>query len=661
MTTTNKPSTMPEFNEMNDFTFALPRNRGNIIKVIGVGGGGSNAVNHMFNDGIQNVDFIVANTDSQALENSPVPTRVQIGVHLTEGLGAGSHPEVGRQAAEENLEQLKLILQNNTKLLFITAGMGGGTGTGAAPVIAKLARELNILTVAIVTLPFTFEGKVRREHAERGLEELRKTVDSLIVINNDKLRSIYGNLGFKQGFAKADEVLATATRSIADVINQHYLTNIDLRDARTVLSNSGTALFGSSRASGANRAELAITKALDSPLLNDNHIKGARQVLLLIVSGHDEITMDEIGLINDHIQHQAGGNTNIIMGVGEDASLGEEIAVTIVATGFVTGEEPILPGKLPSRILIPLSEDEPIEKPLHQAATPLEIPLDIHLPDAPTFAAPEPESQETFTLDAEGWSETHALEAAEPVEEAVEEPLFAFDPTMEPLVESTPGEVMAFDEPAEPMFVAEAEEQPESASISWDLEPAMEVTPAAEMVEEMSLEMAAELPVEAPVAAVEDAPTVHTLDLTDMPLLEFERQLLGATPEKPVAQTKQPSTQLFEEEKPLVFKVESKAPMAPAPVVHEDPFEATASQALNNHMATRKDRLQAFNYKFRQTHDKLVVEEMEKVPAYKRMGLEIEASDRFSAEGKFSGTELNDSNGELNIRNHNRFLHDNVD
>lgn len=652
---------MPEFNEMNDFTFALPRNRGNIIKVIGVGGGGSNAVNHMFNDGIQNVDFIVANTDSQALENSPVPTRVQIGVHLTEGLGAGSHPEVGRQAAEENLEQLKLLLQNNTKLLFITAGMGGGTGTGAAPVIAKLAREMNILTVAIVTLPFSFEGKVRREHAERGLEELRKTVDSLIVINNDKLRSIYGNLGFKQGFAKADEVLATATRSIADVINQHYLTNIDLRDARTVLSNSGTALFGSSRASGNNRAETAITKALDSPLLNDNHIKGARQVLLLIVSGHDEITMDEIGLINDHIQHQAGGNTNIIMGVGEDPTLGDDISVTIVATGFVTGEEPILPGKLPSRILIPLSEDEPIEKPLHQAVSNLEIPLDLGLEETPVFEAPTPEHEETFTLDVEGWSETHALEEMAPQVEAEAEMVVEEDPTMAPLVESAPEIHMAAEEPAEPMFVAEAEEQPQSSVISWDLD--LEVAePVAEVVAEIPATPVAEKALdEAPVAEAVEAPMVHTLDLTEMPLLEFERQLLGATPEKPISQAKQPSTQLFEEDKPLVFKVESKGSAPATPVMTEDPFEASAAQALTQHMVSRKDRLQAFNYKFRQTHDKLVVEEMEKVPAYKRMGLEIEAADRFSAEGKFSGTELNDTNGELNIRNHNRFLHDNVD
>ncbi|MCJ7758363.1 MAG: cell division protein FtsZ, partial [Gillisia sp.] len=320
--------------EFENFAFDLPKNQSNVIKVIGVGGGGSNAINHMFLQGIKGVDFVVCNTDMQALENSTVPNKIQLGVSLTEGLGAGANPQVGEQAALESFEEVKRMLDTNTKMVFITAGMGGGTGTGAAPVIAKQAKEMGILTVGIVTIPFLFEGKMRNEQAQLGVEKLRGHVDSLIVIDNNKLREVYGNLGFKAGFSKADEVLATASRGIAEVITHHYTQNIDLRDAKTVLSNSGTAIMGSATASGANRANEAICKALDSPLLNDNKIKGAKNVLLLIVSGSEEITIDEIGEINDHIQTEAGNSANIIMGVGEDESLEDSIAVTIIATGF---------------------------------------------------------------------------------------------------------------------------------------------------------------------------------------------------------------------------------------------------------------------------------------------------------------------------------------
>jgi len=320
--------------EFEGIAFDLPKNQSNVIKVIGVGGGGSNAINHMFQSGINGVDFVICNTDSQALNNSPVPNKIQLGVSLTEGLGAGANPEVGEQAALESMEEIKQMLARTTKMIFITAGMGGGTGTGAAPVIAKQAKELDVLTVGIVTMPFEFEGKMRCEQARIGIEKLRANVDSLIVINNNKLREVYGNLGFKAGFSKADEVLSTAARGIAEVITHHYTQNIDLRDAKTVLSNSGTAIMGSATATGSMRASEAITKALDSPLLNDNKITGAKNVLLLIVSGAQEITIDEIGEINDYIQVEAGHGANIIMGVGEDEDLGEAIAVTIIATGF---------------------------------------------------------------------------------------------------------------------------------------------------------------------------------------------------------------------------------------------------------------------------------------------------------------------------------------
>ena len=320
--------------ELNNLPFDLPKNKSNVIKVIGIGGGGSNAINYMYLKGIKGVDFVVCNTDAQALENSPVENKIQLGIDLTEGLGAGANPEIGEKAANESFDDIKKMLETNTKMVFITAGMGGGTGTGAAPVISKFAKEMGILTVGIVTIPFHFEGKIRTDQANEGIEKLRKQVDALIVINNNKLRDIYGNLGFKEGFAKADEVLATASKGIAEVITHHYTQNIDLKDAKTVLHNSGNAIIGSARSFGSKRAVEAISAALDSPLLNDNSITGAKNVLLLIVSGTEEITIDEIGLINEHIQDRAGNNANIIMGIGDDQSLDSSISVTVIATGF---------------------------------------------------------------------------------------------------------------------------------------------------------------------------------------------------------------------------------------------------------------------------------------------------------------------------------------
>jgi cell division protein FtsZ len=319
--------------------FEMPKNQYNAIKVIGVGGGGSNAVNYMFQQEISGVDFVICNTDAQALENSPIPVKIQLGADLTEGMGAGANPEIGAKAAQESYNELREVLSTNTKMVFITAGMGGGTGTGAAPIIAKIAKELSLLTVGIVTMPFEFEGKSRITQAQKGIEKLRENVDSLIVINNNKLREVYGNLGYKSGFSKADEVLSTAAKGIAEVITHHYKQNIDLNDAKTVLSNSGTAIMGSASAEGTDRARNAITKALDSPLLNDNKITGAKNVLLLIVSGTHEVTFDEIGEINDHVRAEAGNDVNIIMGIGDDEHIGDAIAVTIVATGFSSGQQ----------------------------------------------------------------------------------------------------------------------------------------------------------------------------------------------------------------------------------------------------------------------------------------------------------------------------------
>ena len=342
---------------MENLTFDLPINKSNLIKVVGVGGGGSNAINYMYNQGINGVDFVVCNTDSQALQNSPVPNKIQLGVTLTEGLGAGADPERGAQAALESIDEINQMLNINTKMVFIAAGMGGGTGTGAAPIIGKLAKDLGILTVGIVTIPFQFEGKTRNAQAQDGIKKLRNNVDSLIVINNNKLRDVYGDLGFKKGFAKADEVLTKAAKGIAEVITNHYTQNIDLKDAKTVLENSGTAIMGSGSSSGDNRAKKAVELALDSPLLNDNRILGSKNVLLLIVSGEDEATIDEINTINELIQSEAG-STNIIMGLGEDINLQNEISVTIIATGFAPDLQQDIIHSEPQKIIHSLDDEQ---------------------------------------------------------------------------------------------------------------------------------------------------------------------------------------------------------------------------------------------------------------------------------------------------------------
>ena len=325
-----------------DMEFQMPKNQSSQIKVMGIGGGGSNAVNYMFENGIKGVDFVICNTDAQALEASLVPTKIQLGINLTEGLGAGANPDVGKRAAEESSDRITELLDSNTKMLFITAGMGGGTGTGAAPIIAEIAKEKNILTVGVVTVPFATEGGFRRKYADEGILELKKYVDTLLVIDNEKLIEVYGDLTFTSAFAKANEVLNTATKGIAEVISQHLLVNIDLNDARKVLENSGTAVMGQAKVEGENRAIEAVVQALDSPLLNDNDITGAKQVLLKIVTGDGdgEIKMSELAKIKNKIQQSAGTNVNIIEGIGIDPDLGLSISVTVIATGFEEKKKP---------------------------------------------------------------------------------------------------------------------------------------------------------------------------------------------------------------------------------------------------------------------------------------------------------------------------------
>jgi len=340
------------------------KDKSSIIKVIGVGGGGGNAVNHMYLSGITGVDFIICNTDAQALESSPIPNKVQLGASLTEGMGAGSIPEVGKNSAIENIDDIKAMLGSTTKMLFITAGMGGGTGTGASPIIAKAAKELDILTVAIITTPFSFEGKRRRLQADEGMEELKKYVDSYLVISNDRLREIFGNLTLGSAFGQADDILTTAAKGIAEIITVPGYINVDFKDVRTVMKDSGVAIMGSFAAEGEDRALQAVEGALASPLLKDNEIEGARYILLNISSGLREVTMDEVSVITDYIQEKAGLSADLIWGNCTDESLSDKLSVTIIATGFQTSEERVNEEKNKKKISLLTPEEAPLVRPV---------------------------------------------------------------------------------------------------------------------------------------------------------------------------------------------------------------------------------------------------------------------------------------------------------
>ncbi len=360
--------------------FDLPIDRSAIIKVVGVGGGGNNAVNYMFRQGIKDVNFVVCNTDAQALENSPVGVKIQLGASLTEGRGAGNKPEVGRQAALESIDEIKDVLNSNTKMVFITAGMGGGTGTGAAPVIAKAAKDMGLLTVAIVTLPFPFEGNQRFQQAIDGINELKENVDSLLIINNAKLREMYGNLKISQAFSKADNVLAMAAKGIAEIITVHGYINVDFADVQTVMCNSGISIMGSGTAEGADRAIHAIQQALISPLLNNNDITGAKNILLNITSGIEEISMDEVGIITDYVTQSLSKDALVIWGTGIDPNLGDMVNVTIIATGFKANN-------IPELHIVKTRDTQPERIPLY----------DNHNPDELNFQVKEKTNGEGLT------------------------------------------------------------------------------------------------------------------------------------------------------------------------------------------------------------------------------------------------------------------------
>jgi len=646
---------MDNSNEFGNISFDLPKHQSNVIKVIGVGGGGSNAINHMFQQGIKGVDFVICNTDAQALQSSGVPNKIQLGVNLTEGLGAGANPDVGEQAAVESLEDIRRMLDTNTKMVFITAGMGGGTGTGAAPIIAKMAKELDILTVGIVTMPFQFEGKMRNEQAQRGIEKLRSHVDSLVVINNNKLREVYGNLGFKAGFSKADEVLSTASRGIAEVITHHYTQNIDLRDAKTVLSNSGTAIMGSATASGQTRAQEAIMKALDSPLLNDNKITGAKNVLLLIVSGSQEITIDEIGEINDHIQTEAGFGANIIMGVGEDESLQESISVTIIATGFDLDQQNEISNTETKKVIHALGETTE-EEVSTQEKEPAIIMPDIVLEEEKKT----PIVRHTLLEDNENEKETRVEIKSEmdliPTNELLRNMNVVYDEVLDSKAElssEAPEEFIIT--PIENKAESIEEEPEEQITLTFDL-PLTRKEPvqneAADDLEEKMFfsldEDAKSIDVNEPIEIIavtevnEDGEKRYALD-------DFE------TFESSI-NTKTENTEVKEE---IVFE-KKVLPVKETEELKEDmidPMNSPISELLIARADERRRKMKDFNYKFNTAK----IDEIEKEPAYKRQGVNLEDAQHSSETNASRMSIGTDENDDIQLRSNNSFLHDNVD
>ncbi len=631
----------------NDFgiQFDLPKNQSNVIKVIGVGGGGSNAINHMFNQGIKGVDFVICNTDSQALNSSGVPNKIQLGVNLTEGLGAGANPEIGEKAAIESLDEIKAMLNSNTKMVFITAGMGGGTGTGAAPIIAKMAMELDILTVGIVTTPFQFEGKIRNSQAHSGIEKFRNVVDSLVVINNNKLREVYGNLGFKAGFSKADEVLSTAARGIAEVITHHYTQNIDLRDAKTVLSNSGTAIMGASTAVGENRAKKAITNALDSPLLNDNKISGAKNVLLLIVSGSQEITIDEIGEINDHIQAEAGHVANIIMGVGEDEALGESISVTIIATGFDVNQQNNINNIEPIKVVHALDEEKLITQDLIENDIKSNEPIDDEIFESKVYDLVEDiEKSNTDVMDLIPTTEDiksidvyfdESFELIDSDDFIINEVNISQDEINDQNIEEQT--VLTFDLP-----ISNSKDQRDETKD-------FEVFKLEDNINDIEVDDYIEL-----IAVSESSPAgEETYTINDHIVIEQTDDKFEGQSKIEVVEPE------IEVDKELILKKvtvkERQVSSEPSETVN--PFDNPISKTLRDRADERRKKMKAFNYKFNTSK----IDEYEKEPAYKRQGIELSNSNS-KAENQVSRTSISyDENDDIQVRSNNSFLHDNVD
>jgi len=626
---------MDNINNTQGFSFDLPKGNSSIIKVIGVGGGGNNALKHMYEKGIYGVDFVICNTDAQTLDNNPVANKVQLGVTMTEGLGAGADPEVGEKAAIESIDDIKASMGQNTKMVFITAGMGGGTGTGAAPVIAKVAKEMGILTVGIVTVPFSFEGKRRLDQANLGLEKLRNNVDSLIVINNDKLRQQFGNLGFKQGFSKADEVLTNAAKGMAEVITGYFDVNIDFRDAKSVLANSGTALMSTGVATGEKKAEEAVKKALDSPLLNDNKITGAKNVLLLIRSGVSEVTMDEIGVIMDHIQKEAGNTADIIFGVGTDEELGDAVSVLVIATGFSNED------KKHSGVT------ETIKYTLEDRPTPSSRHRESPFKSRAQEERQQPESRKNFfrleddddfrtsnfptnslgeSLVEEVKTETQIIENEEIQDfsndyrpnEKQEYNLFNFD------------EDDSYDLDLEPQsFTFEVEDKPKASFKEEEIEKPVEVTFT---INETAFE--------------EEFPVIEKQVVS-----EIKTELNDETQTEEIKKTENPTAFSFTSEvKEEIVEQKLEEPVQET----ESGFTFFNKTSDSSKAMERRNKLKEFNSRYQQFDNENV---FETVPAFKRKNINIDGS---NASDQHINTYLSDNNGSMQLRE-NRFLNKDVD
>ena len=635
--------------EFDNILFDMPKSQSNTIKVIGVGGGGSNAVNHMFQQDIKGVDFVICNTDAQALENSSIPNKIQLGADLTSGLGAGANPDVGEQAAKESIKEIQEMLNTQTKMVFITAGMGGGTGTGAAPIIAKVAKDMDILTVGIVTMPFQFEGRMRSKQAQIGIDQLRSNVDSLIVINNNKLREVYGNLGFKAGFSKADEVLSTAARGIAEVITHHYKQNIDLHDAKTVLSNSGTAIMGSAKEAGTSRAKNAIVKALDSPLLNDNKITGAKNVLLLIVSGTNEVTLDEIGEINDFIQTEAGFEANIIMGIGEDHELGDAISVTIVATGFAADQQSNITNTEVKKIVHTLEDEQKatynFSDDIASKSPLVKEPIErfekkiIHVLEDDDEIASElvnDEVQMDLIPTSEFIKESVVVYDEIAIETISEEDFIITNKTLQietEVVEEPPvmQADLLFDLPLnsyQEIKIDDVDTRFELTSEMLDLE----VNDAQEIIVERN-----EVPVKR-----------HVLD-------DFDIQPTIGKSSSIVTEKKETEEALQFELKTSISQSEINEIAATSEEV--SPMSLTITE-LQKRAEERRNKMKGFNYKFTDQMNKNI-DEIERQPAYKRLGVSLD--DTSSTISKSKTSLATDENEDIQLKSNNSFLHDNVD
>jgi cell division protein FtsZ len=684
--------------EFDNISFDMPKSQSNAIKVIGVGGGGSNAVNYMFQQNTKGVDYVICNTDAQALDNSPIPNKIQLGASLTSGLGAGANPEIGEESAKESLQEIQEMLTSHTKMVFITAGMGGGTGTGAAPIIAKIAKDLDILTVGIVTMPFQFEGRRRTEQAQKGIDELRQNVDSLIVINNNKLREVYGNLGFKAGFSKADEVLTTASRGIAEVITHHYKQNIDLHDAKTVLSNSGTAIMGSSKESGANRAKNAIVKALDSPLLNDNKITGAKNVLLLIVSGEEEVTLDEIGEINDFIQVEAGYDANIIMGVGEDEALGDAIAVTVVATGFTADQQCDITNTEAKRVIHILEDEQKAvynfdaKEGLQNKAE--EVATDIPAKDSKIVYQLGEEEEEVPNAIVKTTSFIQNLdvvyeEVTSP--EILQEQVVSFDLEDDFVIDEIQQETEITSQETEAPLqmdllfdlpVSDAMEVKEERQISRDLGEEVDAfIQKLEVIDPLEIKKEAitekiiryvleedseidinEIEVSGATEVVAEEPSkVIKYSLSDFESMEPTIKNASTIPVNEMDVLGAKELEVQAEELQLELKTKEVTPIEEMEVVDSkevSPLDLTISE-LQKRSNSRKEKMKKFNYKFMNNVNQNL-EDIENQPAYKRMGIDLQESN--SSDVSQSRTTLSmDENDEIQLRSNNSFLHDNVD